>query len=121
MLKKEGTVPEGGLMCGPCEKTSSLAAAIASHMVSTHTDGGRKNVPCPVCDHAADYAKLVRHIMAVHSMEKVFSCDFCQKKFSTLNAKSRHVKKHSRKDMKQCCNCHKFYQLRLGSCRCCKK
>jgi len=121
-LKKEREDPPNLLECNFCQKTYTIAASMASHMVQHSLS--RENVFCPICSFSTDQTRLVKHIRSQHSMEMVYSCDICKMKFCNFDAKSAHVKKHDNPDLCQCpkCGSKKFYNIQLGrGCTNCSK
>jgi len=121
-LKIEREDPPNLLECNFCQKTYTIAASMASHMVK-HSPS-RENVFCPLCRFSTDQTRLVKHIRSHHSMEKVYSCGTCRMKFCNFESKSAHEKKHDNPDLCQCpgCGSKRFYNIQLGrGCTNCSK
>ena len=55
---------------------------------------------------------LRRHIQTLHSDEKQFTCDKCQKSFATRDKLKRHEKIHEEKNF-ECQRCHKKFSRKV--------
>ena len=55
---------------------------------------------------------LRRHIQTLHSDEKQFTCDKCQKSFATRDKLKRHEKIHEKKNF-ECQRCHKKFSRKV--------
>uniref|UniRef100_A0A1B0DQD2 Uncharacterized protein n=1 Tax=Phlebotomus papatasi TaxID=29031 RepID=A0A1B0DQD2_PHLPP len=70
------------LHCPECKRGFTRASVLKQHMLRHE---GVKNYACPVCGvKKVTQTELRRHMMAIHKIEKMFSCEFCSFK-STLS------------------------------------
>ena len=67
---------------------------------------------CPVvqCSFSDRRANLPNHIRIQHSGERLFICDECGMKFSSVGAKFNHVKNHKDRYKEFCQVCRRFYR-----------
>jgi len=126
-LKVEEDHPEASFMCNfdYCTRTFTCASTLVSHLENHYAqDQARIDCPFPGCEFSHSKENLTTHMRARHTMEKLFSCQFCPLKFHTMVAKVTHEKKHSQNDVWAQCNkqhCMKFYQIARGNCKSCGK
>jgi len=126
-LKVEEDHPEASFMCNfdYCTRTFTCASTLVSHLENHYAqDQARIDCPFPGCEFSHSKENLTTHMRARHTMEKLFSCQFCPFKFHTMVAKVTHEKKHSQNDVWAQCNkqhCMKFYQIARGNCKSCGK
>jgi len=108
-----------------CMRSFTCASSLVSHLENHYAqDQARIDCPFPGCEFSNSKENLTTHMRARHTMEKLFSCQFCPSKFHTMVAKVTHEKKHSQNDVWAQCDrqhCMKFYQVARGNCRSCGK
>jgi len=126
-LKVEEDPAEGSFMCNfdYCMRSFTCASTLVSHLENHYAqDQARIDCPFPGCEFSNSKENLTSHMRARHTMEKLFTCQFCPSKFHTMVAKVTHEKKHSQNDVWAQCNkqhCMRFYQIARGNCRSCGK
>jgi len=126
-LKEEDDPAEASFTCNfdYCMRSFTCASTLVSHLENHYAqDQARIECPFPGCEFSNSKENLTTHMRARHTMEKLFSCQFCPSKFHTMVAKVTHEKKHSQNDVWAQCDrqhCMKFYQVARGNCRSCGK
>jgi len=102
-----------------CNKSFTSAGPLAVHLRNHFRESDMMDCPFPYCNHRGNQLKLTQHMRSKHTGEKLFSCYSCPAKFSSLDAKTAHEKKHSQPGLQHCGRCSRFYNVKTGSCRCC--
>jgi len=118
-IKTEAAHPLDLFGCNFCNKSFTSAAPLAVHLKNHFRGTDMMDCPFPYCNHRGNQLKLTQHMRSKHTGEKLFSCYSCPAKFSSLDAKTAHEKKHSQPGLQHCGRCSRFYNVKTGSCRCC--
>ena len=99
-----------GYQCKQCGKTFKSSSHLTYHTRSVHTN--ERPYTCNVCDKAfTQMVKLKRHKL-IHSGEKLFNCDNCDKKFATNYQLKEHQILHQDNSKHQCPECSKTFSDR---------
>ena len=96
--------------CDFCEKSFRRKYDCSSHMERVHIKTKRYEHKCNFCDAVFAFpSDLKRHEM-VHTDERPFKCDFCEKSFRRKNECSSHMKNvHIKKNRPECETCGKSF------------
>merc|ERR1712131_570734 len=98
------------------EEKESIGLVKADKMHFERNEDGKFKCPYPSCNFASKHRyNLINHIRSIHTDEKPYSCDYCEKKFPTSSHRSHHMKSHMRRATEKqfsCQYCDKKFHFR---------
>ncbi|GFU31962.1 hypothetical protein NPIL_149081 [Nephila pilipes] len=69
---------------------------------------------CPYCSYTSSFSGSIKKHMAVHTGDRPYVCDTCQKSFTQKENLKRHLRVHSGERPYQCLICLKKFAQRIN-------
>ena len=97
-LDRHGLVHTGPIVQYPCDICGKILARKDKLKYHMRIHTGEKLYHCEYCDKAFNQKRNYdNHVRAVHTGEKPFSCELCEKAYSSSSSLSDHMRVHTGK------------------------
>ncbi|XP_047513229.1 gastrula zinc finger protein XlCGF57.1-like [Pieris napi] len=101
--------PKRLFKCNKCMRKFTHESSLHTHLLK-HEEGVQMKFICKSCKREFKHqAHLDNHILLVHTRDRGYSCDCCDKNFTTLEALHVHKEVHKVEKKHQCHICNKSF------------
>ena len=93
--------------CENCNDAFSHSQDLVSHIERNHQ---AKTLSCNMCDYTTKVTRnLKRHSNMIHTNDKRYGCDICEKQFKDCYILRQHMSRHYKESLLKCRFCEKGY------------